>query len=319
MAFLTPSQIQNIKEHMTDDQSVLKKKFKAKKNSYEIRSVSLNELDDYIREGWEEISTSKHKARIQKLKPIGMLFEDDIWCMFYNLGFRILNYDDNLTIQWGKSPEDRHQIDIVAVGEEAIFVVECKATQNMKQASFKKEIGEMCLYKEGVMRALKDVYGHEKKIKFIFATRNYTFFEGGEDEKRLNENKIFQFTDNTYDYVNSLIKSYKSTVIYQFYGLMFQHERINNDKIRVPALRGSMGGHEYYMLSIEPAKLLKIGFVLHRTKVNTQISMPTYQRLLVPSRLKGIGEFIDKGGYFPNTVIVNFDDSNKKNRVHSKK
>jgi len=43
--------------------------------------------------------------------------------------------------------------------------------------------------------------------------------------------------------------------------------------------------------------------------------MPTYQRLLVPSRLKGIGEFIDKGGYFPNTVIVNFDDSNKKNRV----
>lgn len=315
MSFLTPTQIQNIKEHMTDDQSVLKKKFNAKKNSYEIRSVSLNELDDYIREGWEEISTSKHKARIQKLKPIGMLFEDDIWCMFYNLGFRILNYDEKLTIQWGKNPEDRHQIDVVAVGEEAIFVVECKATEKMKQASFKKEIGEMCLYKEGVIRALKDVYGHEKKVKFIFATRNYTFFEGGDDEKRLNENKIFQFTDNTYDYVNSLIKSYKSTVIYQFYGLMFQHERINNDKIRVPALRGCMGGHEYYMLSIEPAKLLKIGFVLHRTKVNTQISMPTYQRLLVPSRLKGIGEFIDKGGYFPNTVIVNFDDSNKKNRV----
>ncbi len=315
MPFLTPTEIQNIKEHMTDDQSVLKKKFNAKKNSYEIRSVSLNELDDYIREGWEEISTSKHKARIQKHKPIGMLFEDDIWCMFYNLGFRILNYDEKLTIQWGKNLEDRHQIDVVAVGEEAIFVVECKATEKMKQASFKKEIGEMCLYKEGVIRALKDVYGHEKKVKFIFATRNYTFFEGGEDEKRLNENKIFQFTDNTYDYVNSLIKSYKSTVIYQFYGLMFQHERINNDKIRVPALRGCMGGHEYYMLSIEPAKLLKIGFVLHRTKVNTQISMPTYQRLLVPSRLKGIGEFIDKGGYFPNTVIVNFDDSNKKNRV----
>lgn len=99
MPFLTPTEIQNIKEHMTDDQSVLKKKFNAKKNSYEIRSVSLNELDDYIREGWEEISTSKHKARIQKHKPIGMLFEDDIWCMFYNLGFRILNYDEKLTIQ----------------------------------------------------------------------------------------------------------------------------------------------------------------------------------------------------------------------------
>lgn len=315
MAFLTISQIQSIKEHMTDDLSVLTKKFKAKKTPYETMSIPLNELDDYVNEGWEEVSTSKHKAKIQKLKPIGMLFEDDIWCMFYNLGFRTLNYDEKLVIPWGSNPEDNHQLDVVAVGEEAIFVVECKATENIKQASFKKEIGEICLYKEGVIRALKQIYGQEKKVKFIFATRNYTFPDGCEDEKRLKDNKIFQFTENTYDYVNSLIKAYKNTVIYQFYGLMFQHERINNEKIRIPALRGTMGGHEYYMLSIEPAKLLKIGFVLHRTKVNTQISVPTYQRLLVPSRLKGIGEFIDKGGYFPNTVIVNFDDSNKKNRV----
>jgi len=315
MASLTPSQIQSIKEHMTDDPSVLTKKFKATKTPYETRSISLNELDDYINEGWDEVQTTKHKAKIQKLKPTGMRFEDDIWCMFYNLGFRTLNYDEKLVIQWGNNPEDKHQIDIVAVGEEAIFVVECKATENIKQASFKKEIGEICLYKEGVMRVLRNIYGQEKRVKFIFATRNYTFPEGCDDEKRLMDNKIFQFTDNTYDYVNSLIKSYKSTVIYQFYGLMFQHEKINNEKIRIPALRGSMGGHDYYMLSIEPAKLLKIGFVLHRTKVNTQISMPTYQRLLVPSRLKGIGEFIEKGGYFPNTVIINFDDSNKKNKV----
>lgn len=244
-----------------------------------------------------------------------MKLEDDIWCMFYNLGFRNLNYDEDLSVQWGDNPEDRHQLDVVAVGDEAIFVVECKATAKLKPASFKKEIGEICLYRDGVIKALRQIYGDEKKVKFIFATRNYTFAEGCDDEKRLADNKIFQFTDNTYDYINSLIKSYKSTAIYQFYGLMFKHERINKEKIRIPALKGTMGGHNYYMLSIEPAKLLKIGFVLHRTKVNTQITMPTYQRLLVPSRLKGIGEFIDKGGYFPNTIIVNFDDSNKKNRI----
>ena len=206
-------------------------------------------------------------------------------------------------------------MDVVAVGDEAIFVVECKAAENLKPASFKKDIYNICLYKEGITKALRQIYGDDKKVKFIFATRNYTFAEGCEDEKRLSENKIFQFTDNTYAYINSLIKSYKSTVIYQFYGLMFQHERINTEKIRIPALMGTMGGHNYYMLSIEPAKLLKIGFVLHRTKVNTQITVPTYQRLLVPSRLKGIGDFIDKGGYFPNTVIINFDNSNKKNKI----
>ena len=44
--------------------------------------------------------------------------------------------------------------------------------------------------------------------------------------------------------------------------------------------------------------LLKIGFVLHRTRAN-EAEMPTYQRLLLPSRLKGITKFIDGGGYFP--------------------
>ncbi len=316
MASLTISQIQTIKEHMTNDESMLAKKFKAKKTPYDTQSILLNELEDYLSKGWEEVSRSKYKAKIQRLKPAGRRFEDDIWCMFYNLGFRHLNYDEKLEVQWGDNPEDKHQLDVVAIGDEAIFVVECKATENIRPASFKKDIDDMRFYKEGVMKALRQIYGEDKKVKFIFATRNYTFTEGCEDEKRLAENRIFQFTDNTYDYVNSLIKAYRTTVIYQFYGLMFRHERINNDKIRIPALKGTMGGHTYYMLSIEPATLLKIGFVLHRTKVNTQITMPTYQRLLVPSRLKGIREFIDKkNGYFPNSVIINFDNSERKNRI----
>ena len=132
MASLTTSQIQSIKEHMTNEKSVLSKKFRAKKSHYVSKSILLNELDDYIKEGWEEVSSSKFKAKIQKKKPVGMLFEDEMWCMFYNLGFRTLNYDDNLVIQWGDKPEDKHQLDVVAVGEEAIFVVECKATEKLR-------------------------------------------------------------------------------------------------------------------------------------------------------------------------------------------
>ena len=151
-------------------------------------------------------------------------------------------------------------------------------------------------------------------MKFIFATRNYKFAESSEDLQRMKDNKVYHFNENSYNYINNLIKSYKTSVKYQFYGLMFKNERISNDAIRVPALKGSMGGHDYYMLSIEPSKLLKIGFVLHRTKVNDSMA-PTYQRLLVPSRLKGITKFIDEGGYFPNSIIINFDASNKKMKV----
>ena len=151
-------------------------------------------------------------------------------------------------------------------------------------------------------------------MKFVFATRNYKFAESSEDLQRMKDNKVYHFNENSYNYINNLIKSYKTSVKYQFYGLMFKNERISKDVIRVPALKGSMGGHDYYMLSIEPSKLLKIGFVLHRTKVNDSMA-PTYQRLLVPSRLKGITKFIDEGGYFPNSIIINFDASNKKMKV----
>lgn len=83
--------------------------------------------------------------------------------MFYNLGFRHINYDEKLVVQWGDNPEDKHQLDVVAIGEEAIFVVECKATENIKPASFKKDIDDMRLYKDGVMKALRQIYGEGKK------------------------------------------------------------------------------------------------------------------------------------------------------------
>ena len=154
---------------MTNDESVLSKKYKAKKVPYFTRTVSLNELEYYLSEGWEEVTPLKYKVKIQKMKPAGVRFEDDIWCMFYNLGFRNLNYDEKLEIPYGNNPEDKHQLDVVAVGDEAIFVVECKATETIKAASFKKDIADMCLYKEGVTRALRQIYGADKKVKFIVA------------------------------------------------------------------------------------------------------------------------------------------------------
>lgn len=315
MAFLKDFQAEKIKSHMTSDENVLGIKYKAKNTEFITWSVSLGEVDDYVDQGFEVISTSKRKARISKKKGHDEQFEDDIWCMFYKLGFRTLNTDRNLCIQWGPSENDTQQLDVVAVSGDAIFVVECKAAETPKSRNFKTTLNSMVQYKDGVTKALRQIYGHEKKVKFILATRNYRLQDGGEDQKRMEEKKIFHLNDNTYNYISNLIKSYKEAVIYQFYGLMFKDEIINNERICIPSLKGTMGGRTYYLFSIEPSTLLKIGFVLHRTRVNDSLA-PTYQRLLIPSRLKGITKFIDNGGYFPNSIIVNFSGTNKKLSVN---
>ena len=309
MATLTELQVEKIKEHMLHEADALKSKFKAKNTQFDSCKVLHAEVESYVKQGWIEEVKMKTKVRMSKKKEHGRQFEDDIWCMFYNLGFPILNSDEKLRVQWGNNAGENKQLDVVAVGDDAIFVVECKAAEKPKSQSFQQALTEIAQYKEGVAEALRQVYGKEKRVKFIFATRNYRIQSGGDDDVRMKNNGIYHMDENAYNYICNLIKSYKSSVKYQFYGLMFKDELINDKPITIPALKGTMGGRSYYLFSIEPSTLLKIGFVLHRTKVNDSMA-PTYQRLLVPKRLKGITKFIDEGGFFPNSIILNFAEPN---------
>ena len=312
MAHLTELQVENIKSHMMRDEDALKIKFKAKNTEFDTISRPHNEVEDYEKIGYSVVRSSARKTTMTRKKDHGVQFEDDVWCMFYKLGFRILNGDEKLVVQWGPNKEDTQQLDVVAVGDDAIFVVECKAAQTSVNHSFKTELNKMEQYMAGVAEALQQIYGTDKRVKFLFASRNYRIND--EDLARMANAGIFHLNDNSYNYINNLIRSYKESVIYQFYGLMFKDELINDEVIKIPVLKGKMGERDYYIFSIEPSTLLKIGFVLHRTRVNDSMA-PTYQRLLVPSRLKGITKFIDGGGYFPNSIIINFSAAKDDLRV----
>lgn len=314
MATLSEFQMEKIKEHMLHQEDALKIKFKAKSTLFDSKKVLHAEVETYEEQGWIAGSPLKTKTPITRRKDHARQFEDDVWCMFYNLGFRILNADEKLRVQWGENSCDSKQIDVLAVGNDAIFVVECKSSEKPRSQSFQKELIEISQYQQGMTESLQQIYGKSKRVKFIFATRNYRIQTDGEDAMRMRHSGVCHLDENAYNYICNLIKSYQSSVIYQFYGLMFKDELINEKPITIPALKGTMGGKDYYLFSIEPSTLLKIGFVLHRTKVNDSMA-PTYQRLLVPKRLKGITKFIDDGGYFPNSIILNFAEPNEKIKV----
>ena len=116
---------------------------------------------------------------------------------------------------------------------------------------------------DGFKKALRQIFGSDKKIKYIFATRNLRINADSEDLKRLENTNSLYYNNNTYEYINNLIKHYKNASPYQFLGLIFKNEIINQNKIEIPAVKGKMGKKDYYMFSIEPSLLLKMGFILH--------------------------------------------------------
>lgn len=314
MAFLTDYQAKEIKGKLLEDKSTLGKLYKAKNNSYQTISVDHSLVDDYLKNGWEVFGKPlKTKTKLRIAKSHSKQFEDDIWCQFYNLGFRHLNFDESLILPFSKDPKDTKQIDVVAIKDDTIFLVECKSSEKLGPARLlKDEFDLLKLRLDGFKKALWQIFGRDKKVKYVFATRNLRINADSIHIQRLEESNAFYFNNNTFDYINSLIKNYKNAAFYQFLGMVFKNEIINQNKIEIPAVKGQMGKKEYFMFSIEPSLLLKMGFVLHRTRAN-ESEFPTYQRLLVPSRLKGITKFIDGGGYFPNSIIINFNT--KKNKI----
>ncbi|WP_170421310.1 DGQHR domain-containing protein [Ruegeria arenilitoris] len=315
MAFLNQALEKELKEKVSTDLSLLGKIYKAKSSKYHLKSVEHSLVDDFLADGWEEYQEPlKTRTKLRREKSHDIQFEDDIWCQLYRLGYRCFNIDRDFKLPFGKNDTDRKQIDVVAVNEDSILIVECKSsTKWARPPSFKTEFEALKLRIDGHKKALEQLFGAGKKIKYVFATRRYRMSRDGVDAKRLMDAGGFLYNDNTFEYVDGLLKAYKNAAHYQFMAMLFKGQDINKNRIEVPAIEGQMGGRDepYYMFSLEPELLLKLGFVLHRTRAN-EAEMPTYQRLLVPSRLKGIGKFIDDGGYFPNSVILNFSENLRK-------
>lgn len=314
MGYLSEAAIQELKGKLSQDFSILGKIYKTKKSDFIIRSVDFSLVDNLKKEGWEEFGSNlKTKARLRKQKSHSKKFEDDLWCQFYELGYRHLNYDENFYLPFSKQDIDRKQIDVVAINDETVFLIECRSSEKLQKApSYRDEFEALPIRLAGFRKVVEQAFGKGLRIKYIFATRNLRIDPEGPDIERLKKTKSFYYNDNTYSYINSLIKNYKNAALYQILGIIFKNELINTERIEIPCIRGTMGNRSYYMFSIEPTYLLKMSFILHRTKAH-ESEMPTYQRLLIPSRLKGITKYIDQGGYFPNSIIVNFNT--KKRRI----
>lgn len=304
MSYLNQNELNSLLSSFETDETELARQYRSRKLPYQAHSEDYNHLDDRLAEGWEIEKRLKSKVRIRKDKDFHRYFEDRVWCFFYDLGFRILNRDSLLKLKYGNKEFNRQQIDVIAVNDDVAFIVECKASQTSHNVNYKRDLESLRLKKDGYRKCIKELFG-DRRIKVVLATENQNL--GKVDKQRLEDEKAFHLDDETFKYMNELVRIYKNAATYQIMATFFKGEVINSDPIKIPAIRGKMGNQSYFMFSIKPYHLLKVGFVSHRTRAN-KLDMPTYQRLIVPSRLKNLNQFIESdNGYFPNSVIINFD------------
>lgn len=285
---------------------------KERRRDYIDKRERRDALPSLEEDGWHHQSDYKDKRfiKVRKQKSFDKQFENRVWMLFYSMGYTTMNKDDSFVISYGKRYGDlTKQIDVFAFDGETALVVECKAAEHPgTKKDFKCELEAINSYKEQIMGEIRNQFGRGVKIKFIFSTSNYVL--GDMDKKRLDDFDIEHFDEETIDYYTDLAQHLGPTSKYQLLGKLFANTKIENMEDAVPAIKGTMGGHTYYSFSIEPERLLKIGYVLHRSDANRTM-MPTYQRVIKKNRLKQIRQFVKDGGYFPNSVIISIEAPKK--------
>lgn len=295
-----------IRDHLLDEKKI-PAETRRRLATHITKTVAKGAVEEYEQEGWVVDQPLKTRVRIRKEKPHDQAFEDRVWATFARLQFAHLNRDRTFELSYGSAPNEKQQIDVFAADEEVVLIVECKSTQSIRPGQFKREIEAIAGQRGGIIRRIRNEYP-DRKVKFILATNNFSISK--QVSERIDSADIARFTEDTIDYYLRLAEHLGAAAKYQLLGALFAGTKIPNLEPTVAAIRGSMGGHQYFSFAIEPARLLKMCYILHRNQANSAM-MPTYQRLIKKSRLKKVGEFVEEGGFFPNSIILNIESKRK--------
>lgn len=299
----------NLSEEFTDKlvkDKEIRSSLRVRSRSFVTKTVDKRLLPDY--EGTDWVVDKKHKKSVvlKKPKPHYAMFEDRVWTILARMGFTTLSKPDIKLPYTDDESIPGKEIDIFAADSETLIVVECKSSETMKKDFFSKELNEYDKVISGGDKVLKKAFSRGHKIRYIFATNNIILSDN--DSKRLKDLKMIHFNQDDIHYYEQLLNSVGQASKYQLLAKLFKDLEIPALDNKVPAVRGTMGGYYYYSFSLEPEKLLKISYILHQVNVNSEEG--GYQRLVGKNRLKEIEQFINVGGYFPNSIILNINTKN---------
>lgn len=276
------------------------------KEQHEI-TVENTEINNYLNRGFFIKKEGKKRTVMIKPKKSGEAFEDEVWTIFYKMGFKRMNKNNNFAILYSPENHLSKQIDVVAIDDEICLLVECKEADKYGAVrNFQQDINEIPSFLPKVWKLIHERYPNVK-CKYIFATKNYVV--SPQDKNRMKEHGIIHFDYSAILYYKALVGHLGKAAKYQLLGQIFAGQKISAMDMKIPAIKGKMGGLTYYSFVMPPEALLKIGYVLHKTNANNDYEdlLPSYQRLIKKERLASVRTFIDNGNFFPNSIIISID------------
>ena len=303
----SPSQLPQSLSSMLTAQSERMSAYKVRRDEFVYESIHPADIEKYEASGWSIHKESKTRVRIKRLKAHDRLLEDQVWCLFYRMGYPELNgarFKVKYTRQDGSSSEK--QIDVFAKDDETVIVVECKSRETRGRRTLQKDLHETESLQKPIATAIRQHYGSQFKPKILWAYVTNNIIWSEPDLERAGSINVRVITENEMQYFDAFIKHMGPAGRYQFLAEFLENQDIPGlSNIKVPAIRGKLGGRPFYSFVITPRHLLKIAFVNHQA-LNHPDGRPAYQRMVSPSRIREIEGFIKAGGYFPTNILINF-------------
>ena len=283
--------------------------YQKRRDQYKYESIHPADVQKYEAESWEIHRESKSRVRMKRMKPHDKILEDQTWCLFYRMGYPEIN-GDNFKIEYERADGStgEKQIDVFAKDSETVLVVECKSRETRGYRSLQKDIHETESLQKPIANAVRQYYGVDFKPKIIWAYVTHNIIWSAPDLERAGAINVRVITENEMQYFDAFIKHMGPAGRYQFLAEFLEKQDIPSlSNVKVPAIKGKLGGIPFFSFVTTPRHLLKIAFVNHQA-LNHPDGRPAYQRMIAPSRIREIEGFIKGGGYFPTNILINFTE-----------
>jgi Holliday junction resolvase len=178
-----------------------------RKDQFLYESILPSDTEKYETAGWILHKESKTRVRMKRLKQYNQSLCDQVWCLFYRMGYPELN-GENFKIRYTQADGSigEKKMDVFAKDDETVVVIECKAKETRGRKNLTKDLQETASLQKAISVAIRKHYGGNFKPKIILAyvTNNIIWSEA--DLEQACASNIRVITENEMQYFDAFIK-----------------------------------------------------------------------------------------------------------------